>query len=267
MTTTKTTKKSSAIARKSTTSRLTVSSDSPSRLQLRGEWKASLKVWSAPKGKIYKHPSKVALISKPEAKKEYKLNDDDLDSIPVEDKTSRNKTLTTMVFDLSDVQELARRKCEKLGVDLPEVFMQDQRESVEEASEEHRDEDAAENKREESVVAGRKRARRSSSRAADAEKSREPKKNPVLNSKIGLRTSGSRRVAVVAAITKAEARLNYDLSDPELGYLPSLDKMEKAKTKGPVYTKTVFFSLTDVRDVTRKKCEMLELPLPEGLQP
>ncbi|KIK57158.1 hypothetical protein GYMLUDRAFT_263226 [Collybiopsis luxurians FD-317 M1] len=276
MTTTRTAKRTKAVAKKPTGRSSTISSLS-SRQQLRAEWKASLKVWSAPKGKTYKHPSKTTLISKSEAKKEYKLDNDDLDSIPVEDKVNRDKRpATTMVFDLSDVQELARRKCEKLGVELPEVLMQDQEEGETgdedaegEDEEECREESEQEVKKEE-ISTARKKATKTSSEATELESPTEPGTDRAQFREwlANEWKSSSRGRLKGSLIRKTEAKSDYRLSEAELGCLPSQEKMEPKKIRGRQdHTQSVVFSLADVTVVAKKKCEMLGLRLPKGLQP
>ncbi|KAJ7481044.1 hypothetical protein B0H11DRAFT_2193590 [Mycena galericulata] len=83
----------------------------PGLRALQKEWKASLKPWV--KDPKFVHPDGTWTVSKTDAKKKFKLDDDDLATLPCELRPS-DQYLPMQLYSYNQLMDLAKRKCDKL---------------------------------------------------------------------------------------------------------------------------------------------------------
>ncbi|KAJ7137932.1 hypothetical protein C8R44DRAFT_339418 [Mycena epipterygia] len=88
---------------------------SPGIKQLRKEWKESLQPWVPQRG--FTHPSGTTTVPKSDAKKWFKLDDDDIATLPCEIHR-RPPYKAALLYDYDQLMALAQRKCAELNKPL-----------------------------------------------------------------------------------------------------------------------------------------------------
>ncbi|KAJ6526245.1 hypothetical protein DFH09DRAFT_170236 [Mycena vulgaris] len=88
---------------------------SPGIQERRKEWKASLRPWAPQRG--FTHPDGMKTMTKTDAKKNFKLDDYDIGSLPCEI-LRRPPLIAVQLYAYDQLMELAKGKCAKLGIPL-----------------------------------------------------------------------------------------------------------------------------------------------------